>query len=57
MCEKEKLFKAPRWNTYQPVDVLKTKVKLTREDMKKIEEFRKFINEKIKNEEDTKRKN
>lgn len=56
MDKKEDLFKAPRWNTYQSVDVLKTKVKSTKEDKKKIEEFRKFIDEKTKNEEGTKRK-
>ena len=53
--EKE-LFKDKRWTEYQNVEVLKTKVQLTEEDKKKAESFRKFIDEKIKNEEDTKEK-
>lgn len=54
MDKKEELFKSPRWNTYQPVDVLKTTVKPTEEDKRKAENFRKFIDEKIKKE-DTKK--
>lgn len=57
MDKKEELFKAPRWNTYQPVEILKTKVQPTEDDKKKNEEFRKFIDEKVKKEEDTNRKN
>ena len=55
MDKKEELFKSPRWNTYQPVDVLKTTVKPTEEDKKKVEDFRKFIDGKIKKEEATKK--
>ena len=32
--EKDKLFSSLRWKTYQPVEVLKTKVKRTKEDKK-----------------------
>lgn len=55
--KKEELFSSPRWKNYQPVEVLKTKVKRTKEDEKNAEEFVKFIEEKIKKEEDTKKKN
>lgn len=53
MEKKEELFKDPRWNKYQPVEVLKTKVKPTKEDEKKVEDFRNFIDKK---EEDAKKK-
>lgn len=46
MDEKEELFKDSRWKKYQPVEVLKTKVKPTEEDEKKVKEFRKFIDKK-----------
>lgn len=52
--EKDKLFSSLRWKTYQPVEVLKTKVKRTKEDEKNAEEFVKFINEKIRKEESIK---
>lgn len=48
--DKEKLFKEPRWTTYQPVQVLNVKVQPTEDDKQKIEEFRKFIDKKIENE-------
>lgn len=51
---KEKPFKSDKWLYYQDVKVLKTKVKPTKEDEKKIEDFRKFINKK---EEDAKKEN
>ena len=54
MDKKEELFKEPRWKNYQPVKVLKTKVKPTEEDEKKVKDFRKFIDKK---EEDTKKEN
>jgi len=54
MDKKEKLFNDPRWKEYQPVEVLKTKVKPTKEDEKKVEDFRKFIDKK---EEDAKKEN
>lgn len=54
--KKEKLFSSPRWKNYQPVEVLKTKVKRKKEDEKNTEEFIKFIDEKIKKEEDAKNK-
>lgn len=54
--QKEKLFSSSRWKNYQPVEVLKTKVKRTTADEKSAEEFIKFIEEKIKKEEDTKNK-
>lgn len=46
--EKEKLFKAPRWVKYQHVDTLNVKLKETEEDKKKVNEFRKFIDENVK---------
>ena len=49
------LFKSPRWNVYQPVEVLKTKVKPTDDDKKKVEDFRNFINKKVEKKEDTKK--
>lgn len=52
--KKEELFSSPRWKNYQPVEVLKTKVKRTKKDEKSSEEFVKFIDEKIKKEEDAK---
>lgn len=57
MKKETELFKDQRWNEYQSVEVLKTKVKPTEEDKKKVEEFRKFIDEKIKKEEDTQKEN
>lgn len=57
MTNKQKAFTSDKWLYYQDVKVLKAKVKSTKEDKKKVEEFRKFIDEKIKNEEDAKRKN
>nr|DAL65788.1 MAG TPA_asm: hypothetical protein [Caudoviricetes sp.] len=54
--KKEELFSSPRWKNYQPVEVLKTKVKRKKEDEKNTEEFIKFIDEKIKKEEDAKNK-
>lgn len=57
MKKEKELFKDQRWNEYQSVEVLKTKVKPTEEDKKKIEEFREFIDEKVKKEEDTKKEN
>lgn len=54
--ENKDLFKDKRWNEYQPVNVLKTKVKRTKEDEKNTEEFVEFIDKKIKKEEDTKNK-
>ena len=54
--KKEELFSSPRWKHYQPVEVLKTKVKRKKEDEKNTEEFIKFIDEKIKKEEDAKNK-
>lgn len=56
MANKQKPFTSEKWLYYQDVKVLKTKVKPTKEDKKKVEEFRKFIDEKIKKEEDTKTK-
>lgn len=53
--EKE-MFKSKRWTEYQNVEVLKTRIQLTEEDKKKAEQFRKFIDEKMKNEEDTNEK-
>lgn len=55
MTNKQKPFTSEKWLHYQDVKVLKTKVKPTEDDKKKVEEFRKFIDEKIKKEEDTKR--
>ena len=52
--KKEELFKSLRWNTYQDDEALKTKVKPTEEDKKKVEDFRNFIDEKIKNERESK---
>ena len=52
---KEKMFSAPRWNKYQPVKPLNIYVKPTEETKKKVEEFRKFIDEKVKKEEDSKK--
>lgn len=49
MEKKEELFKETRWNKYQPTEVLKTKVKPTEKDEKKVEDFRKFIDKKEKN--------
>ena len=54
--KKEELFSSPRWKNYQPVEVLKTKVKRKKEDEKNTEEFIRFIDEKIKKEEDAKNK-
>lgn len=48
---KEKLFTAPRWNEYQDVKPLNIHISPTEEDKKKVEEFRMFIDEKIKKEE------
>lgn len=48
--DKEKLFKDPRWTTYQPVQALNIEVQPTEDDKKKVEEFRKFIDETIENE-------
>ena len=45
---KEKIFKSDKWLYYQDVKVLKTKIKPTNEDKKKVEEFRKFIDKKEK---------
>ena len=44
--KEDKQFKNDKWLYYQDVQMLKTKVKSTEEDKKKVEEFRKFINEK-----------
>ena len=54
--KKEELFSSPRWKNYQPVEVLKKKVKRKKEDEKNTEEFIKFIDETIKKEEDAKNK-
>lgn len=54
--EKEKFFKAPRWVEYQHVDTLNITVKETEEDKKKVEEFRKFIDENLEKEKNTKTK-
>ena len=56
MKEVNKLFKAPRWNNYQDVEVLKTKVNETADDKKKIDNFRKFIDNEILKEQGTKTK-
>ena len=56
MNNKQKPFTSDKWLHYQDVKVLKTKVKPTEDEKKKIEEFRKFIDEKAKKEEDTRRK-
>ena len=48
--DKEKLFKDPRWTIYQPVQVLNIEVQPTEDDKKKVEEFRRFIDETIENE-------
>lgn len=50
MKNKEKLFTAPRWNEYQDVKPLNIYVRPTEKDKKEAEEFRKFIDEKIKKE-------
>lgn len=52
--ENKDLFKDKRWNEYQPVDVLKTKVKLTDEHKKKIKIFEEYI--KDNKDKDTKNK-
>lgn len=52
--KKEELFKAPRWVEYQHVDMLNIKVKETEEDKKKVDEFRKFIDENVEKEKNTK---
>lgn len=44
--EEYKQFTSDKWLYYQDVKRLKIKVKTTEEDKKKIEQFRKFINEK-----------
>lgn len=54
--KKEELFKTPRWVEYQHVDTLNIKVKETEEDKKKVEEFRKFIDENVEKEKNTKTK-
>lgn len=54
--DKSKLFKSEKWLYYQDVKVLKMKVKPTDEDKKKVEDFRRFIDRKIK-EEATEKKN
>lgn len=51
---KEKHLKDEKWLYYQDVKVLKTKVKPTEEEEKKVKDFRKFIDKK---EEDTKKEN
>lgn len=48
--DKEKLFKDLRWTTYQPVQVLDIEVQPTEDDKRKVEEFRRFIDETIENE-------
>ena len=45
----KKPFKSDKWLYYQDVKVLKTRIKLTEKDKEKINEFRKFINDKEKN--------
>ena len=51
----EKLFKSKRWNEYQTVEVLNIEAPLTKEDEEEAKLFRKFIDEKIKKEEDAKK--
>lgn len=41
--ENKDFFKDKRWNEYQPVNVLKAKVKLTDEHKKKIKIFEEYI--------------
>ena len=48
--DKDKLFKDPRWTTYQSVQVLNVMVKPTEEDKKQVEDFRKFVDKTIENE-------
>ena len=52
--ENKGLFKDKRWNEYQPVDVLKTKVKLTEKHKEKIKIFEDYISD--KKDKDTKEK-
>lgn len=44
MKKNDKLFKAPRWTIYQPVQILNIKVQSTEDDKKKVKDFREFIN-------------
>lgn len=57
MTRKDKSFKSDKWLYYQNVKPLNIYVEPTEEDKKKVEEFRKFIDEKIKKKEDTKKEN
>lgn len=50
--EAEKLFTSPRWTEYQDVKPLNIYVPPTEEDKRNVEEFRKYIDEKIEKEEE-----
>ncbi|MCI9434770.1 MAG: hypothetical protein HFI86_05840 [Bacilli bacterium] len=57
MTEKREPFKSDKWLYYQNVKPLNIYVEPTEKDKRDVEEFRKFIDEKIKNEKDTKNQN
>jgi len=53
----KELYNDPRWNTYQPVKLTNIHIELNEKDKKTSEDFKNFIDKKIKKEESTKKNN